>query len=247
MKRRFLFDVPTLGARSSFVPGLALALFVALTWGAGCRSVSPSLGPASRLESVEGYASLNLTGPSAAGKSKVSFSLRLPDRARIDVFDALGRPIITLICKEDESYFVAVSRKAYWRGGRGEVLEKFLGFEFSPEDMAELLAGRWGQETGSDPKAASSWTLTRDSRNRVVSAERQDVSFEVKDFFVGTSLPHTVVFAGGRSSGRLKIFEVKFNAAPRESVFRLGFLNDYAAMTWPEMEDLLNHEDEIVR
>lgn len=228
-------------------PAAVLAIAVVWLHGSACRPISPSLGPSARLESVEGYASLNFIGPAAAGKSKVSFSLRLPDLARIDVFDALGRPIVTLLCRKDESYFVAVSQKAYWRGGRGEVFEKFLGFALSLEDLAGLLAGRWGGGTDSGSGAASSWTLTRDSHDRVITARRQDVSFEVKDFFRGTSLPHTVVFASGQSSGRIKIFEARFNTAPRESVFRTGFLDEFAAKTWPEMQSLLNHEDEVVR
>jgi len=227
--------------------GLAAAGLAALLSAGGCRPGRPSLTPDSRLESVEGYASLSIDFERGRGRSKVSFLLRLPDRARIEVFDALGRPLITLMSRGDESYFVLVPKKAYWRGGRDEMIEKFLGFSLGLEELAEIFAGRWTSAADPGTGARNGWTLVRDSRNRVVTAERNAVVFEVKDFFPGTSTPHILSFRGERSSGRLKVFEIKFNASRDRDDAEPWFLRDYAAKSWEEMESLLADEAEVVR
>lgn len=228
----------------------AVAIILLAVLAPGCRTGVPRLGPETRLESVEGYASLKFKGAEAEGRSKVSFSIALPDRARVDVFDALGRAVITLIARGRESYFVTVRERAYWRGGPGEGFAKFLGFDLSPAELAGILAGRWAGEPGSAPpapEAAEAWRLTRDAQGRVVSASRGDVTFSVTAFFPGTTLPHVVTFAGGESSGTLRVFEARFNVSPPESAFGTGFLKDFTSKSWPEMEELLRHEDRVVR
>ncbi len=230
-------------------PGLGLAtagLMALLLW-PGCRPPQPSLTPGARLEAVEGYASLTIDSEQGRGKSKVSFLIQLPDRARIDVFDALGRSLITLISRDGESFFVLVPKKAYWRGGRDEMIEKLLGFSLSLEELAGLLAWRWTLPPDAARAVRPGWSLARDSKNRVVAAERNDVIFEVKDFFPGTSTPHTLTFRSDRSSGRLKIFEVRFNASPAPDAAPLWFLENFEVKTWEGMEKLLADEAEVVR
>ncbi len=223
--------------------GLA-ALIGTMALTAACRPSAVRLGPETPPRSVEGYASLKFDGENASGRSKVSFAVELPDQARIDVFDALGRAVIILVFRPSESFFALVPEKAYWRGGPGEVLGKFLGFDLSLVDLVELLAGRWG---GGDASDASSWSLTRDKRGRVVAAERRHVVFEVKDFFAGTSEPHLITFWSDRNKGSLKVFEARFNVQAKEGAFEPWFLKDFAPKTWPEMEELLRHEAEVVR
>ncbi len=234
-----------LRAKSKFF-GLAL-LISAMIFASACRPSAVKLGPDTPLRSVEGYASLKFNGEPASGRSKVSFSILLPDLARIDVFDPLGRAVIILVFRPTESFFALVPEKAYWRGGPGEVLGKFLGFDISLADLVELLAGRWGGGSAGGDAAAPGWALTRDNRGRVVAAERGHVVFEVKDFFAGTAEPHLITFLSDRNSGSLKVFDARFNAAPKESAFTAPFLEGFASKTWPEMEELLRHEAEVVR
>jgi len=232
-----------MGGRRPAAVGLILIFLMSL----GCRPPRPALAPGVRLESVEGYASLALDSERGRGKSKVSFSVQLPDRARVDVFDALGRSLVSLVNRGDESYFVFVPGKAYWRGGREEMFEKFLGFSLSLEEWAGLMAWRWASSEGAEAAGLSGWTLTRDSKNRVAAAERNGVTFEVKEFFPGTLTPHTLAFRSDRSSGRLKIFEVKFNSLRAAEDAPLWFLQDYEAVTWEGMERLLADEARVVR
>jgi len=69
----------------------------------------------------------------------------------------------------------------------------------------------------------------------------------VKEFFPGTLTPHTLAFRSDRSSGRLKIFEVKFNSLRAAEDAPLWFLQDYEAVTWEGMERLLADEARVVR
>ncbi len=223
-----------------------LVLSALLVLAAACRPAAVKLGPETQLRSVEGYASLKFKSETAAGRSKVSFSVLLPDRARVDVFDALGRVVVILVFRPSESFFALVPERAYWRGEPGEALGKFFAFNLSLADLVELLAGRWGEGPGTEGGTAA-WAITRDGRGRVVAAERRHVAFEVRDFFAGTSEPHLITFLSDRNSGSLKVFEARFNVPIKESAFELGFLEGFVLKTWPEMEELLGHEAEVVR
>jgi hypothetical protein len=235
------------GRPSRFAVMWAILGFAALALWPACRASRLSLGPSVTLESVEGYASLRLTGAKGSGKSDLSFFVQPPDTARVDVFDPLGRTLATLISLDGEAYFVAVPQRAYWRGGRDDLLGKLLGFDLTPGELAGLLSGRWDSASTRSGDAWSGWTLTRDSRGRVVRAERPDAVFEVVDFFSGGSTPHTLVFRGSSVSGRLKVIDLRFNVGPRVGAFRLGFLEGFAAKSWEEMERLLGDEPEVVR
>ena len=244
--RALAFPLSSRGAKLGSFLGL-VATVGTIVLAVACRPSAVRLGPETPLRSVEGYASLKFNGQPASGRSKVSFSILLPDRARIDVFDPLGRAIIILVFRPTESFFALVPEKAYWRGEPGEVLGKFLAFDISLTDLVELLAGRWGGGNAGDDKSAPGWVLTRDSRGRVVAAERRHVVFEVKDFFAGTAEPHLLTFSSDKNSGSLKVFDARFNAAPKESALEAPFLEGFASKTWPEMEELLRHEAEVVR
>jgi hypothetical protein len=238
---------PSAGKRSRLAAGWAVLGFAALALWPACRSSRLSLGPSVTLESVEGYASLRLTGPKGSGKSDLSFFIQPPDTARVDVFDPLGRTLVTLISLGGEAYFVAVPQRAYWRGNRDELLGKLLGFDLTPGELAGLLSGRWDSASARSGEAWSGWTLTRDARGRVVRAQRRDAVLEVVDFFSGGATPHTLIFRGPSVSGRLKVIDLRFNVGPQAGAFRLGFLEGFAARSWEEMERLLADEPEVVR
>jgi hypothetical protein len=232
-------------------PGRLVRLFIcgllAVVAGLSCRPSQLRLGPDDRLERLEGYALLKVSDGRARAKTKFSFCLELPDKGRIDVFDVLGRALFVLISRDEEAYFAAVSQKAFWRGGRDDLLNKFLGFDLSLDEMAGLLSGRWGREPGGEEAAFFGWTLTRDAKGRVTAAENRDVRIEVKDFFPGTTRPHTVLFRSGERSGSIKVYDLKFNAPSKEGPFRLTFLDGFESKTWEEMERLLADETPVVR
>jgi hypothetical protein len=215
--------------------------------GLGCHPSQLRLGPDARLERLEGYALLKVSDGRTSAKTKFSFCLELPDKGRIDVFDVLGRALFVLISRDDEAYFADVAHKAFWRCGRDDLLNKFLGFDLSLDEMAGLLSGRWGRGPGGEGAAFSGWTLTRDAKGRVTAAEDRDVRIEVKDFFTGTTRPHTVLFRSGERSGSIKVYDLKFNAPSKEGPFRLSFLDGFQSKTWEEIERLMADETPIVR
>jgi len=247
MKSRILFIARR---RASSLPRFC-ALFVsgalALAFGQSCRPARLQLEPGVRLESLEGYAFLKISDARASAKSKFSFVIQLPGKGRIDVFDALGRSLFTLISEGPEAYFVAVPKKAYWRGSQHEILEEFLGFDLSLEEMAGLLSGRWGQGPAGDSQAFRGWAWTRDAGGRVVAGESGGLRFEVKDFLVGGAQPHTILFKSAHNSGSIKVYEVKFNVPAKAEPFRLWFLNEFRETTRGEMERLLGDEAEVIR
>lgn len=229
------------------VSALFLAAVVAAALGQSCRPPQLRLGPGERLDSLEGYADLKISDGRAGSKSKFSFVIQLPDKGRIDIFDALGRSLFTLISDGREAYFVAIPKKAYWRGSQRDILDAFLGFDLSLEEMAGLLSGGWGQSPAPNGEAFQGWAWTRDAKGRVVAGEGEGLRLEVKDFFAGGVQPHTILFTSARNSGSIKVYEVKFNVPPKSAPFRLWFLGDFRETTREEMERLLGDEAEVVR
>ncbi len=221
--------------------------FLAIAAGLSCHPSRLRLGPNDRLEQVEGFALLKVSDGRASSKAKFSFCLELPDRGRIDVFDVLGRALFVLISRDEKAYFAAVAKKVVWCGSRNDLLNKFLGFDLSLDEMAGLLSGRWGREPAGERVAFSGWTLTRDTEGRVTAAEGRNVRIEVKDFFAGTTRPHTVLFRSGERAGSIRVYDLKFNAPSKEGPFRLTFLDGFESKSWEEMERLLDDEAPVVR
>ncbi len=180
---------------------------------------------------MEGYASLRLTRDGATSRAKFAFAVVLPDRARLEVFDALGRSVSLFLVRGDEAYLVLPSEKAYWRGGRDEVIEKFLGFPVRPAEIMGLLAGRWTEE------ASSGWAFVRDARGRTVSATRGALEVRILEVFPGSDLPRRWSFRQAGTSGTVGLLEAAFNRTPPD--FSLDFRRTFTAKTWPEIERLL--------
>jgi hypothetical protein len=173
---------------------------------------------------------LRLTRGGETARSKFSFVVLVPDRARVEVFDALGRAAMEFVVRGNEAFLVLRSEKAYWRGGRDEVVEKFLGFPLSPEEIAGLLTGRWAGPEVQD------WTLDRDGQGRVSAGSRGDVSFRVAEFFPD-GVPRRLSFRGAGGEGTISLLEIAFdrpNGGPA-----LDFLRTCASRTWAEMERLI--------
>jgi len=206
-------------------------LFMALICSLSCRSFRPILLPSGEVKEIEGYASLRLKRGEESARMKFAFVVVLPDQARFDVFDALGRMISTFIIRGDEAYLVLSSEKAYWRGRRDEVIEKFLGFPVRPAEIAGLLTGRWGSE------AARGWTFDRDGRSRTISGIRGDLSFRVQEFRPGGDLPQTWSFRSMGTEGVIKLLEAAFDK-PNPNI-SLEFIRNFSSKTWTEIERFL--------
>jgi len=212
---------------------------------AACGGGVPRLAPIPEHPvSLEGDGSLSLTGPGGKARSRFSFVLLPPARARIDVFDPLGRLVYFLLVTGEEALMAVPSKRVFGRGGCDEVFARFLGFGLAPAEMASLLTGRWPQgPTGQEAPPGSAWILQRDDRNRVAAAERGGLRFEVREFFRDSDAPRLVVFEHPDSRGRLKIHRLVFDRARPGATDESVLLKGYGEKTWQELEALLGDED----
>jgi len=222
-------------AQAPALPGwrflLLGALAVAALSATACRSLRPSLRPPEEIREVEGYASLRLSRAGESSRSKFAFAVLLPNRARLEVFDALGRSVSIFLIRGEEAYLVLPSERAYWRADRDEVIEKFLGFPVVPAEIAGLISGRWSDT------AAAGWTLVRDGNGRVVSGTRGDLSFRVLEFLSGSGLPRRWEFRSAGTEGVIGLLDAAFDRPSPD--FSVDFLRPFASRTWPEIEKLL--------
>jgi hypothetical protein len=224
--------------KRSVVAGLSLALSIV-----GCRTISPVLSPRpAEFQELEGYASLKITINQQTAKSKFSFTVGLPHQARLQVLDMLNRPIYELIVNEEVSYFILSSKRMYWQGTANEVFEKFLGFRLSLQEMAGLLSGGWGEGQREEP-ILEGWVLEKDERGRVVSGEKQDFQFRVREFDAGSRVPRQLTFRSLQSEGRLSLLSIQFNKPLKSDHFSPAALKGFALVSWEEIERILKNED----
>lgn len=156
----------------------------------------------------------------------------------------LGRTTFLIYIKEEDAYFVLPSKKVFWRGEKQEVIRKFLGFRVDPQEIVYLLSGEWESSLEEDSNVGrrEDWMLERDSQNRVVSGDRADLHFEVKEFFAGSESPHIILFESLRNTGRLSVLSINFNQRVKEETFALSFLKDFTSKTWEEIAEMLENE-----
>jgi outer membrane biogenesis lipoprotein LolB len=209
----------------------AAALLAAAVFSFSCKPFRPSLKPGGALERMEGYASLRITRGGETSRAKFAFALSLPERARLEVFDALGRSVSLFLLRGDDAYLVLPSEKVYWQAGRDEVIEKFLGFPVQPKEIMGLLSGRWAAA------AEAGWTFVRDGKNRATSGKRGGLEFAILEYFPGSDLPRRWSFRHPESSGTVTLLEAAFDRP--EPDFSPEFRRTFTAKTWPEIERLL--------
>lgn len=222
--------------RRGIPPILLFGALVSLA--SACLFVRPSIGPVpSTLHSLEGYASWRLVRDGATARSRFSFLLVLPGRGLIEVTDPLNRTVSRLFLEGESAYLVLPGKHAYWEAARREVLTKFLGFDFSPEELSALVSGKG--------EGLHGWDLETDGRARIIGGRRGDLTFSVGRFFDNGRLPQTIALSNGTDRGSLRVIRLRFNQPPRQDAFRLSFLNDerYRAVTWTEIEEWLRNED----
>jgi outer membrane biogenesis lipoprotein LolB len=213
--------------------GPALLLFS--VWAlVSCLPSRPAVSPVPpEIESVEGFAAFRLAREGGMAKSRLSFLLRLPGEARIEVLDPLGRTASLIFLDGEEAYLVLPSHRAYWKSGREDVMSKLLGFALELRDLSHILSGR-GDRLGA-------WLLEKDGGGRVVRGRREEVEFEVRQFFEPGHVPRLVVFSRAEDKGSLRILKLSFNQPLKPQAFRRFFLEDpgYRPAEWPEVENWL--------
>lgn len=190
---------------------------------------------------MEGYASLRTSNEQGTAKSKFSFLFQLPNQGRIDVSSILGKTLYQIIIQEGESFFIVPSKKVYWRGEEGEIIDKFLGFELKLHELVSILGGQWKEkEERSSDYGREEWLLEKDQAGRIKRGHRGDLEFEVIEFFKNTGVARRLAFRHSASQGRITILQLKFNNPVKKEVFSLSFLKNYQLRTWEEIEEMMN-------
>ncbi len=224
--------------------GVSVILFLLFC----CRPTGILLQPVpSNIERLEGHASLKISGEQGSARSKFTFLFQLPSQGRIEVSDfLLGRTLYQIIVDNERAVFFIPSKKVYWEGEEEEIIDYFLGFRLSLEEMINLIQGKWeerAQAVGRD-KNGESWNLKRDEKGRVLAGTRENLHFEVQEFLSGSHIPRILIFQHPLNSGRLKILRVDFNRpAKKKDAFSLSFLAGYRRVSWEEIEKILTDEN----
>jgi hypothetical protein len=214
------------------------ALFLGLSCTIPQVRISP---PPSGIKRMEGYASLRTSNEQGTAKSKFSFLFQLPNQGRIDVSSILGKTLYQIIIQEGESFFIVPSKKVYWRGEEGEIIDKFLGFELKINELVSILSGQWKrEEEKSSDYGREEWFLERDQSGRIKRGHRGDLEFEVIEFFKNTGVARRLAFHYPASQGRITILKLKFNNPVKKEVFSLHFLKNYQLRTWEEIEEMMS-------
>jgi hypothetical protein len=202
------------------------------------------LSPPSRIESIEGYASLRMSGEQGSVRSKFSFLFHLPHQARISVTDLLGRAVCQIIVDGETAVFALPSKRVYWLGEEEEVIDKFLGFKLSLDEVISLLSGEWSEGRGAEKeKSLEGWNFERDEAGRIVFGQRGEFRFGIKEFFAKTPFARLIGFEHPLNKGSLKILSLSFNQPLNQETFSLSFLERYKRKSWEEIEKILGNEN----
>ena len=219
---------------------LPAGICIIFTFLSACQPARLSLAPLPpRIESIEGHASLRISGNHGSSRSKFAFVFQLPDRARIEVSGALGRVFYRIVIVEGEAYFVVPSKRVYWQGQEEQIIDKFLGFRLNLSEMINLLSGKWKNEGAEIEAVTQGWSLDKDQEGRIISGQRGDLWFEITQFIDNTPFAHRLVFEHPLSSGELRILSIGLNKPINDKVFSQQFLERYAPKTWEEIQELI--------
>lgn len=221
-------------------------VFLAIFFLAYCRPSPVILLPLpSKIERIEGYASLRITGDQGSSRSKFSFLFQLPHQGRIEVSNILGRTLYQIIVAEEKAAFIVPSKKVYWQGEEEEIIRYFLGFRLNLYEMINLLSGKWeGEEIGYESEESKEiWSLAKDEKGRIMTGQRGEFRFEVKEFFADTPFARLLIFQHPLNRGRLKILRINLNRPLKKGTFSLSVLGRYERKSWAEIEKILANEN----
>ena len=207
-----------------------------------CQPPPISLSPLpSRIDRIEGHASLAISGDQGTARSKFSFLFQLPDRGRIDVTGALGSVLYRIVIHEGKAYLVVPSKKVYWQGQEEDIIDKFMGFRLSLAEMINLLSGDWSGQEMLRNESLGKWSFTEDQDGRIVSGLREDLWFRIEEFIGDTPFARRLQFKHPLSTGQIKVLSLDLNRPIKPGVFSTEFVKRYQPKTWAEIQELLNH------
>jgi hypothetical protein len=196
----------------------------------------------SKIERIEGYASLRIAGDQGSSRSKFSFLFQLPHQGRIEVSNILGRTLYQIIVAEDKAAFIIPSKKVYWQGEEEEIIRYFLGFRLNLYEMINLLSGKWESEV-MENESKESWTFAKDEKGRIQAGKRDEFRFEVQEFFADTPFARLLIYHHPLNDGRLKILRINLNRPLKKGAFSLSVLGRYERKSWAEIERILADEN----
>jgi hypothetical protein len=213
-----------------------------------CRPTGVLLQPVPvKVDRIEGHASLKISGERGSARSKFTFLFQLPHQGRIEVSDfLLGRTLYQIIVDRERAVFLVPSKRVYWEGEEEEIIDYFLGFRLSLDEMINLIKGKWEERArgGEHERDVDSWSLKKDERGRILGGTRGNLHFEVQEFLSDSHIPRILIFQYPMNSGRLKMLRIDFNRpAKKKNAFSLSFLADYRRVSWEEIEKILADEN----
>lgn len=218
-----------------------IAICSILLLGIGCVPASVLVSPVpAQIKSLEGYASLRINAGEGSGRTKFSFIFHLPEQGRIEVSDFLGRSLYQIVITQNQAYLVIPAKKVYWQGEETEIIDTFLSFRLTLDEMRHLITGDWAYAPES--QESGEWELERDEQGRVLAGQRQELRFSVEEFIGDTHFPRSLSFEHPVNSGRLKILRMDFNKGSHPGAFSTAFREKYSRKTWEEIREILNNE-----
>ncbi len=224
-----------------FMYGILVCLFTL----AGCGSSNILLSPLpDNIKSMEGYASIKISSKDRTARSKFTFLFRLPDQGWIEVCNFLGTTLYQIVIDGEEAYFVIPSKKAYWHGPEEEIIDVFLGFQLSLNDIISLLFGLWDRPvvtTGIRPTDAG-WRLDKDGKGRIAAGRREKFSFRVEKFIENTAFALVLNYKHPYSQGQIRVLRMNVNSPIRPALFNKAFLKRFQQKTWFEIQEMLNDD-----
>ena len=110
-------------------------------------------------------------------------------------------------------------------------------------DRSSIVVGRQERYDRKPDAWREGWILDKDEQGRIIRGQREELRFEVKEFFKNTSVVRLLTFKHPLNNGRLKVLAINFNQPLKRDVFSLAFLKNYKPKTWAEIEDILNDKN----
>jgi len=214
----------------SFIFFLVLTAGVFLI-GIACRTVTPVVLPPGEILSFRGQGSFYFQSPGAKGRVRLNFFFELPSRARLEILNPLGglESILWLDGRQATLYLTA--DRLFWRGETGFLLSQFLGEELAVEDLSYLL-------TGQIARLPRTWQINSEAGGQTVYGRKENLSFELKEYFTGSEIPRTILFEAENYSARLRLQTIKFNQAYKAALFQPSFPAGAREVSWEELSRL---------
>ncbi|OQX54189.1 MAG: hypothetical protein B5M54_05815 [Candidatus Aminicenantes bacterium 4484_214] len=224
----------TLNNKFSLSPRKRVFSLGLIILGIFCQCRVPSLyleQVPSQITTMEGYASLVIKDENHLSRSKVSFFVLLPDRARLDIADPLGRTRAQILFLSPRAYLVLPGKKVYWEGREEELFANFFGLTFTWREWNNLLIN---QEA-----LAADWQVTRDVAGRIRQGSRENLTFEIQNYAQQTAVVTELKISFPRGEVRWRLTKILFNHPSQAGIFSLDFMNRYQRQNWAEMEEFL--------